>query len=191
MRNLQNSEQHSSKQQQITPPSTKPMTTNLAAPSSSSSSSEKSPKGSKRTLALSSPSFMDASNLPTSSVNKTYIRAHNESVPEPFFFHSQQTGGGGAGAFAQGFCFSELSNVIHLQDHIVGRCSNLLLSEIMNSSASKKVNHEVKNLTMQPQLIHTSASPVTDSNGLAPPTHTSTFASQSTINQIQGNISFV
>ena len=194
MRNLQNSEQHSSNQQQITPPTTKPVTTNLAAPSSSSSSSEKSsPKESKRTLSLSSPSFMDASNLSTSSVNKTYFRAHDESVPEPFFFHSQQTGGGGAGAFAQGFCFSELSNVVHLQDHTVGRCSNLLLSEIMNSSASKKVNHEEKNLTMQPQLFYTPASPVTDSNGLAPltPTHTSTVASQSNINQIQGNISFV
>ncbi|KAG5247017.1 WOX9a [Salix suchowensis] len=193
MRNLQNSEQHSSNQQQITPPTTKPVTANLAAPSSSSSSSEKSsPRESKGTLSLSSPSFMDASNLSTSSVNKTYFRAHDESVPEPFFFHSQQTGGGGAGAFAQGFCFSELSNVVHLQDHTVGRCSNLLLSEIMNSSASKKVNHEEKNvLTMQPQLSYTPASPVTDSiNGLAPPltppTHTSTVASQSTINQIQG-----
>ncbi|KAB5560653.1 hypothetical protein DKX38_005610 [Salix brachista] len=189
MRNLQNSEQHSSNQQQITPPTTKPVTTNLAAPSSSSSSSEKSsPRESKRTLSLSSPSFMDASNLSTSSVNKTYFRAHDESVPEPFFFHSQHTGGGGGGAFAQGFCFSELPNVVHLQDHTVGRCSNLLLSE-MNSSASKKVNHEEKNLTMQPQLFYTPASPVTDSNGLAPltpPTHTSTVASQYTIHQIQG-----
>ncbi|KAJ6364264.1 hypothetical protein OIU76_029246 [Salix suchowensis] len=62
----------------------------------------------------------------------------------------------------------------------------------MNSSASKKVNHEENNvLTMQPQPFYTPASPVTDSiNGLAPPltppTHTSTVASQSTINQIQG-----
>jgi hypothetical protein len=194
LRNLQNSKQHSSQQQKITSPTTKPVTANLAAPSSSSSSSEKSsPKGSKRTLSLSSPTFIDASNSPTSSVNKTYFQAHNEFVPEPFFFHSQQTGGGGTGAFAQGFCFSELSNMVHVQDHTVGPCSRLLLSEIMNSSASKKVNHEERNLKMQPQLCYTPVSPVTGSIGLAPPltpsTDTSTFAFQTTINQIPGNIS--
>ncbi|RQO88971.1 hypothetical protein POPTR_004G051600v4 [Populus trichocarpa] len=167
LRNLQNSKQHSSQQQKITSPTTKPVTANLAAPSSSSSSSEKSsPKGSKRTLSLSSPTFIDASNSPTSSVNKTYFQAHNEFVPEPFFFHSQQTGGGGTGAFAQGFCFSELSNMVHVQDHTVGPCSRLLLSEIMNSSASKKVNHEERNLKMQPQLCYTPVSPVTGSIGL-------------------------
>nr|APR63647.1 WUSCHEL-related homeobox 9 [Populus tomentosa] len=191
LRNLQNSKQHSS-QHKISSPTTKPVTANLADPSSSSSSSEKSsPKVSKRTLSLSSPTFIDASNSPTSSVNKTYFQAHNEFVPEPFFFHSQQPGGGGTGAFAQGFCFSELSNMVHVQDHTVGPCSRLLLSEIMNSSASKKVNHEEKNLKMQPQLCYTPASPVTGSMaGLAPPltpsTDTSTVAFQSTINQIQG-----
>ncbi|KAG5235024.1 WOX9b [Salix suchowensis] len=78
-----------SKQQQMTPSTTKPLTTTLTAPSSLSSSSERSsPKVSKRTLSLSSPTYIDASNSPTSSVRQTYFQAQNEFVSEPFFFPS-------------------------------------------------------------------------------------------------------
>nr|TKS02809.1 WOX9b [Populus alba] len=185
LRNLQNS-----KQQQITPSTTKPVTHSLTAPSSLSSSSEKSsPKVSKRTLSLSSPTFIDASNSPNSSVSQTYFQSQNEFVSEPFFFPVQQTGGETV-AFTQGFCFSELSSVVHVQDHTVGPCPSLLLSEITNSSASKKVNHEERNLKMQPQLSYTPTSPVTNSIDLAPPlplsANTSTVSTQSTISQIQG-----
>ncbi|CAK7350489.1 unnamed protein product [Dovyalis caffra] len=192
LRNLQNSKQQSSQQQHITPPNTNPASATLTAPSSSSSSSEKSsPNGSKGTLSLSSPTFIDASNSPTSSVNQTYFQAQNEFVPEPFFFPVQQTGaGGGTGAFTQGFCFSELSNVVNVQDHTVGPCTSLLLSEIMNSSASKKVNHGEKSPKIQPQLGYIATSAITHSIGLSSPlpssTNTSTVAVQSTVNQIQG-----
>jgi hypothetical protein len=189
LRNLQNSKQ------QITPSTTKPVTASLTAPSSLSSSSEKSsPKVSKRTLSLSSPPFIDASNSPNSSVSQTYFQAQNEFVSEPFFFPVQQTGGETV-AFTQGFCFSELSNLVHVQDHTVGPCPSLLLSEITNSSASKKANHEERNLKMQPQLSYTATSPVTHSIDLAPPlplsANTSTVSIQSTISQIQGNKSFI
>ncbi|KAB5534073.1 hypothetical protein DKX38_017159 [Salix brachista] len=178
-----------SKQQQMTPSTTKPVTTTLTAPSSLSSSSERSsPKVSKRTLSLSSPTYIDSSNSPTSAVRHTYFPAQNEFVSEPFFFPVQQTGGETA-AFAQGFCFSELSNVVHVQDHTVGPCTSLLLNEITNSSASKKVNHEDKNRKMEPQLSYTATSQVTHSIDLAPlplSANASTVSIQSTINQVQG-----
>ncbi|KAJ6377239.1 hypothetical protein OIU76_026249 [Salix suchowensis] len=145
-----------SKQQQITPSTTKPVTTTLTAPSSLSSSSERSsPKVSKRTLSLSSPTYIDASNSPTSS----------------------------------GFASLSYRNVVHVQDHTVGPCTSLLLNEITNSSASKKVNHEDKNRKMEPQLSYTATSQAPHSIDLAPlplSANASTVSIQSTINQVQG-----
>uniref|UniRef100_A0A6N2KFS3 Homeobox domain-containing protein n=1 Tax=Salix viminalis TaxID=40686 RepID=A0A6N2KFS3_SALVM len=108
---------------------------------------------------------------------------HKRICVRTFFFPVQQTGGETA-AFAQGFCFSELSNVVHVQDHTVGPCTSLLLNEITNSSASKKVNHEDKNRKMEPQLSYTATSQVTHSIDLAPlplSANASTVSIQSTI----------
>ncbi|XP_065878760.1 WUSCHEL-related homeobox 9-like [Euphorbia lathyris] len=162
--------QNSSKQQQNSP--------NLQAPSSSSSSSEKSPpNSSKRTLSLNSQTVLDLSNSPTASVNQnTYFQPHNEFTHEPFFFPTQHTATGavpgtGTGSFTQGFCFSDLSNVVQVQDHSVGPCTNLLLSEIVNNSdhhTSKKDDHH-KNMKMQPMLDYSFTTPNSHTLGLAPP----------------------
>ncbi|XP_057986229.1 WUSCHEL-related homeobox 9-like isoform X2 [Hevea brasiliensis] len=190
LRDLQNS-----KQQTHHTPSVTTSITTLTAPSSSSSSSEKSsPKGSKRTLSLSSPSVVDVSNSPTCSLNQTYFQAHSELVPETFFFSAQQTAGAGGGAdsFTQGFCFSDLSNVVQVQDNTVGPCTNLLLSEIMSSDASEKeVHHEDKNMKMQPHLSYPVTTPITHSISLAPSltlptTNPNSITVPSTISQIQG-----
>ncbi|KAJ4840407.1 hypothetical protein Tsubulata_002067 [Turnera subulata] len=204
LRNLQSKQQTSHQQHiipQITPPSTTTTTTTtiLPAPSSSSSSSEKSsPRGSKRTLSLSSGSLAldhQLSNSPTSAVSQTYFQGHNEFLHEPFSFPVQQPGAGaGSGAFAQGFCFSDLTNVVQVQDHAIGPCTSLLLSEIMNSGASKK-SHAEKMMKMQSsQLSYNNVNtiPVTNSIGLAPlipsPTNTTDSATvTSAINQIQGD----
>lgn len=179
LRHLQNSQQQN-------PPITTSAATQTRPTSSSSSSDKSSPKASKRTLSLTSPSVIDVSNSPTGSVNQTYFQSQNDFMPEPLFFPVQHTGGGGGtGAFTQGFCFSELSNVVHVQDHMVGPCTSLLLNEMMNSGSSKKGHHEEKNMS------YTVTSPFTHSIGLAPlppsTTSTSSVTVPSTVNQIQGN----
>ncbi|KAF2305179.1 hypothetical protein GH714_002783 [Hevea brasiliensis] len=200
LRHLQNS-----KQQTYQTPSVTTSINTVTAPSSSSSSSEKSsPKGSKRTLSLSSPSVVDVSNSPTGSVNQTYFQAHNEFVPEPFFFQAQQTGaGGGTRSFTQGYCFSDLSNLVQvqddtvgnlvqLQDNTVGPCTGLLLSEIMSSEASKKdLHHQDKNMKIQPYLSCPVTTTMSHSIGFAPSlpvptTNPNNVTVPSTIRQIQG-----
>ncbi|KAG8635411.1 WUSCHEL-related homeobox 9 [Manihot esculenta] len=177
-------------------PSVTTSITTLTTPSSSSSSSEISPtKGSKKTLSLSSPSVVDVSNSPTCSVNQTYFQTHSEFVPEPFFFPAQPTaaaGSGGTGSFTQGFCFSDLSNVVQVQDNTVGPCTSLLLSEIMCCDASRKdVHHEDKNMRMQPHFSYHVTSPIPPSISLAPSltlptTNPNSNTAQSIISQIQG-----
>ncbi|XVF27566.1 hypothetical protein REPUB_Repub14bG0119400 [Reevesia pubescens] len=156
LRNLQNSKEHSQQQNQHPrqTPSISNITT-ITAPSSSSSSSDKSsPKGANRsTLSLSSPNVIDVSNSPTASVNQTYFhQPQNEFLNEPFFFPVQQATAGTG--FTQGFGFSELTNVIQVPEQpVVGPCTSLLLSEILNHGPSRK-EHEEK-MRMQLQLSHT------------------------------------
>ncbi|XP_012092417.1 WUSCHEL-related homeobox 9 [Jatropha curcas] len=182
LRHLQNS-----KQQTYQNPSVSSSTSALTIPTSSSSSSEKSsPKGSRRTLSLTSPNVVDVSNSPTGSVNQTYFQAHNEFMTEPFFFPAQQTGGTGTGSFTQGFCFSDLSNVAQVQDNTVGPCTSLLLSEMMSSK--KDLDHENKNIKMQPNLSYPVTAPITHTIGLSPPfpLNPNSVTVPSTVNQIQG-----
>ncbi|WCJ27124.1 WUSCHEL-related homeobox 9 [Euphorbia peplus] len=179
--------------------SSKTQNSNLQAPSSSSSSSEKSPpNSSKRTLSLNSQNVLDLSNSPTASVNQnSYFQPHQEFTPEPFFFPAQPTAvsGAGTGSFTQGFCFSDLSSVVQVQDHSVGPCTSLLLSEILNSDASLKKdlqNDHQKNMKMQPIIDYSFTTPNAHSIGLAPPfpfsiTDTNSVSTvSSTISQIQG-----
>lgn len=194
LRHLQNS-----MQQTHQAPSVTTSIPTLTAPSSSpSSSSEKSsPKASQGTLSLTTPTVVDIFNSPTGSVNQTYFQAHNEFVPEPFFFQAHQTGaGGGARPLTQGFCFSDLPNLVQVQDNTVGPCTSLLLSEIMSSEASKKyLYHEDKNLKIQPRLSYPVTAPISHCIGFAPlplpTTHPNNVTVPSTISQIQGNSSFL
>ncbi|KAK9267265.1 hypothetical protein L1049_009687 [Liquidambar formosana] len=180
-RHLQNTKQ----QPQQNPPITSTTAAVTTAPSSSSSSSEKSsPIAHNKTFSIGSANVIDVSNSPTASVNQTYFQSHGEVLPEPFFFPVQQTGGASdAGPhFSQGFCFSELSNVVQIPDQTVGPCPGFLLSELMNHGGSKKVEEE--KITLNHQLCYT-ATTAPPANSVVPPTTTVSTAS-STINQIQG-----
>ncbi|KAF8411008.1 hypothetical protein HHK36_003547 [Tetracentron sinense] len=150
----------------------------IAAPSSSSSSSSEksSPRIIDKTLSMAATTMIDVSNSPTASVNQTFFQTHGDFSPEPFFFPVQQTGS--ATVFSQGFCFSELSNVVQIPDQVIGPCSGFLLSEMMNQGASKKeVDEKMK---FEQQLSYT-ASTSAITNSTVTPTTVST-----TINQIQG-----
>ncbi|KAJ8761514.1 hypothetical protein K2173_001649 [Erythroxylum novogranatense] len=192
LRNLQNSKQQNSQQQTPqTPPSSTSVTT-LRAPSSSSSSSEKSsPRGSKRTFSLSSPGLFDVSNSPTASVNQTYFQAPNEFVPEHLLIPvQQQTGAGASGTFTQGINFSEVFNVAPEQGHTIGPCTSLLLSEILNSGATKKNQQDHRSMKMQPQICYTMTTPINPGVDLTPLTlshsTTNSVTVPSPIAQIQG-----
>jgi hypothetical protein len=138
-----------------------------AAPSSSSSSSERSSPNKQQqqpnkafSMGFSSslPHVVTTShdvssmNSPTASVNQQTSFFHAlpnpEVFPESAFFfpmNSPSSTGPVASAnfsTAQGFCFSELANVVHVNNSpdLHGPCTSLLLSEIMshNGMASRK-----------------------------------------------------
>ncbi|KAJ7968640.1 WUSCHEL-related homeobox like [Quillaja saponaria] len=189
LRHLQNSKNQNQTSNTSAPISS--FTTTTIAPSSSSSSSEKSsPKSVPNNKTLISMGFTNlndvVSNSPTGSVNQTYFQNHNEnSLPaEPFFFPMQTTGG-----MTQGFCFSELSNVVQVphdeQNVGVGPCTSLLLSELMNQNTSSKkdVIHDDDErvfMKMHPQQLGFSVSSTT------PTIATTTSTVPSHINQLQG-----
>ncbi|KAF5728710.1 putative Homeobox-3 [Tripterygium wilfordii] len=190
LRHLQNSSKQPP-QQQITnhtpPPSA----------SSSSSSSEKSSPN-ERSLSLKSPStnhHVISNNSPTGSgsVNQTnYFQTqsdHQFASEVPYFFPVHQQG--------TGFLFSELSNVVHHDQTVLGPCTSLLLSEMMSSSSTngdtKKDHEEYKTMKLQPQqLSYSTATSVDPSiNTVVPPTSSVTTTVGLTvpstiINQIQG-----
>ncbi|KAK9223886.1 hypothetical protein WN944_012335 [Citrus x changshan-huyou] len=182
LRHIQNSKQQQSQQtnQMITS-----VATTITAPSSSSSSSEKSSPttGSIKRLSLSSPNVIDVSNSPTGSVNQTCFQTHNEFLTEPFFLPIQQTGEGG-----QGFGFSELPNVVQVnQQQLIGPCTSLLLSEIMNHGATKKEQDDTIWKIQPQQLSNYAATTVPSILSIAPPPlPTTTVTVPSTINPIQG-----
>lgn len=189
LRHLQNSK-NQSQQAQNNPPITSLAPTTTTAPSSSSSSSEKSsPKAPLyKTYSMGFPNVTDVSNSPTASVNQTYFQSHSEVLPEPFFFPVQQPGGSvhhiseGTSSFTQGFCFSELSDVVQVPEHTVGPCTSLLLSEMMNDGGSKK-DQEEKVMKINPQLNYTlTTHPTTVSLS----TTTTGSSVPSSINQNQG-----
>ncbi|XP_050230813.1 WUSCHEL-related homeobox 9-like isoform X2 [Mercurialis annua] len=188
LRLLQNSSKQQPQNYQTTPPIT---TLTAPSPSSSSSSDKSSPKCSKRTLSLTSQNVADMANSPTGSVKQTYFQQHNEFIPEPFFFPVQQSAQ--TGSYTQGFCFSDLSNVVQVQENnIIGPCTSLLLSEIMSSENSKKdLDHhhhhdDNKNMKLQSHLNYTvSTAPITHSIGLATDANSVTVAS---INQVHQGI---
>lgn len=182
--------------------------------SSSSSSSEKSPpKEIMPSYKVFSIGFSSdvVTNSPTGSANnQIYFQTHNETtLPEPFFFPVPHngTGGGGASTMSQGFCFSELSNVVHAQpqgphhQENVGPCTSLLLSEMMNHHGTlKKETEQEKDMKIMhhhhhhhhPHLsfcVTSSATPTIHSTATIPSitTTTTTVTVPSPITQIQGN----
>ncbi|KAI4306417.1 hypothetical protein L6164_029696 [Bauhinia variegata] len=222
LRHLQNSKNNNQTTQQAQNPcsfpSTPIITTNTAPISSSSSSSDKSTPIEIPTKAFSI-GFSNVNevvpNCPTTSMNQTYFHPHNEkttslSPAEPFFFpmQVQHNGAGGVGNMTQGFCFSELSNVVQLQNQAhsgqenVETCTNLLLSEIiMNNnhgggvvaSSKKEQDREkvMKMMQQHPQLSFcvdsAAASTSLTHNTIVPPiTSTTTVTVPSPIPQVQG-----
>ncbi|GAV76964.1 Homeobox domain-containing protein [Cephalotus follicularis] len=187
LRHLQNTKEAPQQAHQIPPITSVPTTITAPSSSSSSSSERSSPKGSNRAFSLTTPSIVDATNSPTNSVNQTYFHAHSEFLTEPFFFPLQEQTGGGSGGFTQGFCYSELTNVLQAPDQLtIGPCTSLLLSEIMNHGGALKKEHEEKTMKIQPQLHYTvTTAPITQS--IVPPTPaTTTVTVPSTNSQIQG-----
>lgn len=185
LRQLQSSKPQSQQQTHQTP-TTNPTTSVAAAnatagPSSSSSSSEKSsPKAPNGAFSMGF-SNHDVSNSPTASVNnQTFFQSHNDFLAEPFFFPVHHQSGGST---STGFCFSHLSNVVHVPDEVqnVEPCTSLLLSEIMNHGASKRDHHEEagKVLRMDTQQLNYNVT-------TTPSSATSTVAVSSLLNQIQG-----
>ncbi|KAG5126317.1 hypothetical protein JHK82_027152 [Glycine max] len=185
-----------------------PQTTTTAPSSSSSSSSEKSsPKELIiPTTKVFSIGFSDAvPNSPTASVNQTRINDIMLPPPPPveaFFFPVQQQHDvhHGVTSSSQGFCFSELSNVVHAQQNNVGPCTSLLLSEIVghgaaSAGASKKDKSQMK-IMHQPSLLNfcvttpttaTTSTPTTTTTVVVPPiTTTSTTVSSPLMPQLQG-----
>ncbi|TKY71782.1 WUSCHEL-related homeobox 9 [Spatholobus suberectus] len=211
LRHLQNSKNHNLEPQHN--PTSLPQVT---APSSSSSSSEKSSPKEILPTKVFSIGFSNVTdvvpNSPTASVNQTYFQTHNEStlLPPPaaaapveaFFFPVQHHGHGEAPSTvtSQGFCFSELSNVVQAQSHAqhnVGPCTSLLLSEIVSHGAagSKKDLQQDKSLKImhQPPLLNFCVTPTTTApitTTVVPPITTSTTTVLSPIiAQVQGNLS--
>ncbi|XP_027338139.1 WUSCHEL-related homeobox 9-like [Abrus precatorius] len=188
LRHLQNSKNHNPETQQN--PVSIPQ---ITAPSSSSSSSEKSPPKEMIPTKVFSIGFSNVTdmvpNSPTNSVNQTYFQTQNETtllspapppatsaVAEAYFFPVQHHGHGvvlPSAVTSQGFCFSELSNVVQAQSHgqhNVGPCTSLLLSEIIShgAAASKKDLDQDKSLKIMHQpsqlnfcVSHTTTAPTT------------------------------
>ncbi|CAJ1961822.1 unnamed protein product [Sphenostylis stenocarpa] len=213
LRHLQNSKNQNLETQQN--PTSLPQ---ITAPSSSSSSSEKSsPKEliPSKVFSIGFSNITDVvPNSPTTSVNQTYFQTHNESsmlsLPPPaaaaaptgaFFFPVQHHGQGVAPSTVttQGFCFSELSNVVQLQSHAqhnVGPCTSLLLSEIVGhgAAASKKDLEQDKSLKImhQPSLLNFCVTPITTAptttTVVSPITTSTTTVLSPVIAQVQGMV---
>ncbi|KAF6158455.1 hypothetical protein GIB67_022052 [Kingdonia uniflora] len=150
-RNLQNAKLHNSQLSSVS-------TTPFAAPSSSSSSSSEktSPKKTEKGLILNGVNVIDVSNSPTASVNQTYFQGPDYSS-EPFFFPVPvQHNCGGNGVFSQGFCFSELSNVVQIPETVSEPCPGYLLSELLDHETSEK--HEEEKMKLS-QKLHYSILP--------------------------------
>ncbi|KAF3451408.1 hypothetical protein FNV43_RR07503 [Rhamnella rubrinervis] len=184
LRHLQSSkpqsQQHTHQAPTTTPTTSVAAANTTAGPSSSSSSSEKSsPKAPNSAFSMGF-SNHDVSNSPTASVNNHTFHSHNDFLAEPYFFpvHHQS-----AGSTNTGFCFSHLSNVVHVPDEIqnVEPCTSLLLSEIINHRVSKGDHHEEagKVLKMDTQQLNYNVT-------TSPSSVTSTVAVPSLLNQIQG-----
>ncbi|XP_027933466.1 WUSCHEL-related homeobox 9-like [Vigna unguiculata] len=211
LRHLQNSKNQNLEAQQN--PTSLPQ---ITAPSSSSSSSEKSSPKELIPTKVFSIGFSNVTdvvpNSPTTSVNQTYFQTHHESsmLPPPppaaaaaqtggFFFPVQHHGQGipPSTVASQGFCFSELSNVVQLQSppqHNVGPCTSLLLSEIVGhgAAASKKDLEQDKSLKImhQPSLFNFCVTPTTTApttpSAIPPITTSSTTVLSPVIAQVQG-----
>ncbi|XP_010260387.1 PREDICTED: WUSCHEL-related homeobox 9-like [Nelumbo nucifera] len=143
--------------------------------SSSSSSSEKSPpRRTDKPLPAGGDNVIEASNSPTTSVNQTYFQPqlHVDFNPEPFFFPVQSP------SFSQGFCFSELSNVVQIPDQLTNPCpDSLLLNDLINQGAPKKDDQVKMKLNQQLSSYTTiTTAPVT----------TTTTGYTTALNQIQG-----
>ncbi|GLT29532.1 hypothetical protein SLA2020_043920 [Shorea laevis] len=182
LRHLQNSKQQSS---QIQPQAV--AVTTVTASLLENSSSSKVSTNKTPSAAMSSPNIIvDASGSPTASVNQTFFQTPNEFLAtEPFFFPVQHGGGGGGAGYAQGYGFSELSNVVHAPDQSIGPCTSLLLSEII---ASKKEHDDQEKMKMQLQLSCTvTTAPIAHS--IAPPlsaTRSNVSNIPPVINHVQG-----
>ncbi|RZC46575.1 hypothetical protein C5167_039534 [Papaver somniferum] len=170
-------QRHSTKSSSINNIYHQPSPKTLTAPSSSSSSSSEkaSPKktsNNKKNIAAmgtTGVNFVDALNSPTDSVNQTYFQTTQgeliSSSPDPFFFSAtmpvQQSGISSTG-FTQGFCFSELPNVIQYpsQNHHqgIGHCSSLLLGELLHHGSTLKKDEAVDKLKDWKKLSYTTTS---------------------------------
>lgn len=188
-------------------------------PSSSSSSSEKSPPKElipAKVFSLGFPNINDVvPNSPTASVNQnqTYFQPQNVTtlLPPPqvtapatetFFFPVQHHGQGIVlpnNVTSQGFCFSELSNMVPAQSHgqqhhNTGNCTtSFLLSEIMNNhgvNSSKKDQEQDKSVKIMHQIpphLNICLPPATTPTTVLHPTTSSTITVQSPIiSQVQG-----
>ncbi|XP_004485856.1 WUSCHEL-related homeobox 9-like isoform X1 [Cicer arietinum] len=182
----------------------------ITPPSSSSSSSEKSPPKEiipSKVFSLGFSNINDVvPNSPTTSVNQTYLHSQNETtlLPPPpqqqqvasatnetnFFFPMQQHGQGivlpNNVVTSQGFCFSELSNMVHAQPHNTGHCTSFLLSEIMNhgaNSSKKDQDQDNKSVKIMHQIPHFNFcfTPTTSTTTVVPPTTSSTITVPSPI----------
>lgn len=150
--------------------------------SSSSSSSEKSsPAAAEKALALGSARNVIevASNSPTGSVTETYFQTNGDFSQEPFSFQVQA--GGGGTLSSQGYCFSELSNMVQLPEPGIGPCP-LLLGDVVSQEASKKEVGKKMKMQEQEQELHyvaaTSASSATSR----------TAATTSSLSEMQGMV---
>ncbi|CAI8591067.1 unnamed protein product [Vicia faba] len=226
--NSRNQQNHNQNQSQEQPQhnnhaSSVPQAT--VAPSSSSSSSEKSPPKElipSKVFSLGFPNFNDVvPNSPSpSSVNQTYFQTQNEAnllpPPQPrvtapptetFFFPVQNHGQGVVAqpnnVTSQGFCFSELSNVVHAQQQQhqqqqnTGHCTtSFLLSEIMNNHGanSSKKDQDQQDQDKSVKIVHQiphfnfcfTPTPTTTTTDV-PPTTSSTITVPSPIlSQLQG-----
>ncbi|KAG7026544.1 WUSCHEL-related homeobox 9, partial [Cucurbita argyrosperma subsp. argyrosperma] len=182
LRHIQNSKSNNNHNSQTTtaplpspipPIATATITTAAAAATtcSSSSSSDKS-----------SPISAPIKTFSSNSMTQNYLpQLTNELMPEPFFFPVSQTGGGGSGGssnLSQGFCLSELCSVVQQvpEDGVVGPCTSLLLSEIMNPTEASKKDLDEDKITVKlpPPFMnyHPVFTPSTDN--ILPPTTIST-----------------
>ena len=222
LRHLQNQNSKNQNQNQLDqPPQQNPSSLSqisATVPSSSSSSSEKSPPKElipAKVFSLGFPNINDVvPNSPTASVNQnqTYFQPQNVTtlLPPPqvtapttetFFFPVQHHGQGMAlpnNVTSQGFCFSELSNMVpaqsHGQNHNTGNCTtSFLLGEIMNNhgvNSSKKDQEQDKSVKIMHQIPHLNfcLPPPTNTTTVLHPTTSSTITVPSPIiSQVQGN----
>ncbi|KAI3740680.1 hypothetical protein L2E82_31150 [Cichorium intybus] len=164
--------------------------TNKVATTSSSSSSEKS----------SSKSIEFLLNSPTASVNQQpqpyfcgggtgyHHQHHSEFSQEPFFVTTvQQPPPPPApitttASFTQGFCFSELGNVIN-QDQTVGSGSGMLLTDLMMMNQQNVIPKNSTNKGVEEEKM-VKLSPYNVTASIVPPNPTTSVAS--TINDVRG-----